>query len=356
MPFLFIGTTGDHAGHSLLTWAIARRLMEKGLRVGFIKPFGTEPVYKEGLWTDRDVLLFKEALRLFEPLDRLCPYPRPEESWGQKDTDEILEEIKSLAEDFSTGKEILLIMGSGDIFFDDPSPGVSDILLNINLKADLALIDRYRETRRSIYSILSVTSLIKDRLKGIVLNRVPPERLDMVNDQMIPFLARKGIPVITAIPEDPLLSFRSLGEIGEILDGELLWGEGGLKRSVGGMTVGSHDLTGGLMLLKRVYNKIILLGPASPENETSGARAHRPIAGIFLTGGKRPAPQVLEAAKGADIPLFLVREDTFKALERLEESTPGLSAGDETKVRRFTDLMDRNGALDGLIRSLGLIP
>lgn len=352
MSFLFIGTTGDHAGHSLLTWAMARRLVEKDLTVGFIKPFGSHPIHIHGLWTDQDALLFKSVLKLSEPLDRLCPYPRLEEAWGEKGTDEIIEEIKSLAEELSAGKDVLIIMGSRQIFFDDASCGVSDILLNINLEADFVLVDRYRETRKSLYSILSVSSLIKDRLKGIVLNRVPPERLGTIKNQVIPSLVQKGIPITTAIPENPLLSFRTLGEIRESLDGEFLSGEEGLERCVGGMTVGSHDLTGGLMLLKRVYNKIILLEPTPLESGIDEEPAHRAIAGILLTGGGRPAPQVLEAAKKANIPLVLAQGDTFTALERLEQATPSLSPDDEAKVRRFTELMDKDGALDGLIKSL----
>ena len=169
MSFLFVGTTGDRAGHSLFTWTMARRLVEKGLTVGFIKPFGSHPVHTQGLWTDPDSLLFKRVLKLPEPPGRLCPYPRPEGTWGQKGADEIIGEVRSLAEELSAGKDVLLIMGSRHVFFDDASCGVSDILLNINLEADFVLIDRYRRTQTSIYSILSVSSLLKDRLKGVDL-------------------------------------------------------------------------------------------------------------------------------------------------------------------------------------------
>jgi BioD-like phosphotransacetylase family protein len=74
MAFLFIGSTGDQAGHSLVTWAVARRLLEKGYSVGFFKPFGTCPVNLKGKGTDQDALLFKEVLNLSDPLERICPY------------------------------------------------------------------------------------------------------------------------------------------------------------------------------------------------------------------------------------------------------------------------------------------
>ncbi len=356
MSFIFIGTTGDQAGHSLLTWTMARWLAEKGLSVGFIKPLGSRPIYIQGLWTDQDALLFKRVLRLSEPLDRLCPFPRPEEAWGEKDRDEMIGEIRSLVKEISTGKDILLIMGSRHIFFDDPRWGVSDIHLELDLEADFVLVDRYGSTQASIYSILSVGSLIKDRLKGVVLNRVPTERLGMIKGQMIPLLVSKGIPFMSVIPEDPFLSYRTLGAIRDLVDGDFLWGEEDLNRSVGGMTVGSQDLKGGLVLLRRVYNKIIFLEPASLEGGVQEDSFPRPIAGVLLTGGRRPAPQVLEAIRKAHVPLILTREDTFAALKRLEQPAPGLTPDDEAKVLRFTELMNEDGALEILIGSLGLQP
>jgi BioD-like phosphotransacetylase family protein len=356
MSFLFIGTTGDRAGHSLVTWAVARGLANRGLSVGFIKPFGTDPIHIEGLWTDRDAFLFKKVLNLQEPLDRICPYLLSDEIWKQEGVEETLEKIKSLAQELSVAKDILLIMGSKHLFFDKAAYPISDISLVSELKADFVLVDRYQKTSSSIYSILSVSSLLKDRIKGVILNRVPPGKLAEIRDKVIPSLVKKGIQITAALPEDPALSFRSLREIIEVLNGEVLCGGENLGRIVGGMTVGSSDLWGELLALKRIYNKVILLEPFSPETGIKEAQVHRPIAGILLTGGQNPAPQVLRLAKKANIPLILLKDDTFAAVERLEQFTPILSPKDEDKVRHLTELMDLDGAFDRLFQSLGLIP
>jgi BioD-like phosphotransacetylase family protein len=354
MSFLFTGTTGDNAGHSLITWAIARRLVEKGLKVGFMKPFGTHPINMEGLWTDRDVFLFKEVLNLQEPFHRICPYLLSEETWRPKEADEILDEIRSLAQELGRGKDVLMIMGSDHIFFDDVSRPVPETALITRLESDFILVNRYRDISRSIYSILSVSSLLKDRLRGIMLNRVPTEKLKDIRNKMVPSLVREGVPPVIALPEDPVLSFRSLGEIRESLDGEFLLEWTGPDRPVGGMTVGSADLTGELKMFKRAYNKIILLGPSS-ETESGGPPAPRPVAGIILTGGRNPAPRLLQIAEKAKVPLILVHADTFAVLKRLEQSPSTISPKDEAKVRHITELMDTDGALDRLLQSLGLI-
>ena len=354
MSFLFTGTTGEHAGLTLFTWAIVRRLAEKGLEVGFMKPFGTRPINMEGLWTDRDVFLFKEILNLQEPNNRICPYLLSEDTWKPGETGEILEEIQSLARELGKGKDVLMIMGSDRVFFDDVFRPVPEISLITALESDFILVNRYRDISRSLYSILSVSSLLKDRLRGIVINRVPPEKLKEIRNKMIPSLVQEGISPVIALPEDPVLSSRGLGEIGKALDGEFLSEGAGLDQSVGGMTVGSSDLTGELKMFKRAYNKIILLGSSS-ENDPGGPSAPRSVVGIILTGGLKPAPKLLEIAERAECPLLLVHADTFAVLKRLEQSPSTLSPKDEGKVRHITEMMDADGALDSLIQSLGLI-
>ncbi len=350
MPFLFIGSTGDRAGHSLIAWAVARRLLEKGKSVGFIKPFGTDPVHMHGQWTDQDAFLFKESLNLSEPLERICPYLVSDDTWRHKGNDEVLEELKTLAGEVSEGKDIVLILGSKHIFFDDAACPIPDVTLIPELRAEFLLVHRYRKVSKAIYSILSVSSLLRERIRGIVLNRVPPEELPEIQTRLVPSLRAKGIPIFAALPEDPVLSFRSLREVGEVLEGQWLWGED-LGTPVGELTVGATDLSEGLLLFKRAYNKIVLLGPTADHAESTSPR---PVVGIILTGGRSPAPPLLRAAKQADLPLLLVKQDTFAALERLEQTTSHLSPGDEVKVRHILELMDYGGALDKLLESLQL--
>jgi BioD-like phosphotransacetylase family protein len=335
---------------SLLTWAIARRLMEQGLNVGFMKPFGTQPVRIQGVWTDPDAFLLKEALNLQDPLERICPNLVSENGWREKDKELIVGELRVLAQELSNEKDILLIMGTQYIFFDESLCPVPDTSLIKALQSDTILVNRYQQPSTSLYSILSVSSLLKECLKGVLLNRVSPEMLEVITNQTIPSLTQKGIPIMTAVPEDPVLSFQTLGDIKETLDGRILCEEESLGKPIGGMTVSSADLEGELRIFSRVYNKIVLLEPSSPDTEIGAAP--RAVTGILLTGGRTPPPQAVTACEKARVSLILVEEDTFSAQERLEQHPPRLSPRDEDKVRHFTEFLDRNGALDTLLQSL----
>ena len=353
MSFLFIGSTGNHAGMSLLTWVMAQRLVEKGLNVGFMKPFGTQPVHIDGGWTDSDASLLKEVLNLQDPFERICPYLVSEDSWREKNKEVIVEELKVLAQELSSEKDVLLIMGTQHIFFDDPICPIPDTSLINALQSETILINRYQQSSTSLYSILSVSSLLKERLKGVLLNRVSPEMLESITNQTIPSLSQRGIPMMTAVPEDPVLSSQTLGDIKETLGGKILCEEESLGKPIGGMTVSSADLDGALLIFRRVYNKIVLLEPSLPDTETGAAP--RAVAGILLTGGRTPPTQAVKACEEARVPLILVEDDSFSAQERLEQHPPRLSPKDETKMRYFTEFLDRNGALDTLLQSLGLL-
>ncbi|RPI75368.1 MAG: hypothetical protein EHM45_15160 [Desulfobacteraceae bacterium] len=356
MPLIYIASTGNHAGQSLITWALARRLTEKGLRVGFCKPFGTRPVQESGLLTDQDAILFKQILHLPEPLLQICPFPQPEQLQGRMDPDKILADFKSLALTFLLKYDVLLVMGSRHIFFDDATYPVPDAAFISGLNSDVILIDRFQKTAHSVYSILSVTSLLKEKIKSVILNRVPFNALEDVQAKVFSGLKAKGIPVSALIPDDPYLSYRTLGEIKEILSGEFLTNEQNLGQTVGGLTVGTGDLKDELRLFNRTYNKIILLKPSKSEKEGRESHKPRPIAGILLTNGRRPAAPLLKAAETAGLPVLLVPADAFRVLEQLQAHSPRLSPNDEAKVRYMTGFLDRDNALEELIKSLNLSP
>jgi BioD-like phosphotransacetylase family protein len=352
MALLFIGSTGDQAGQTLVTWAVIIRLLEKGYRLGFLKPFGTQPVNHDGFWTDHDALLFKTVLGLEVPLDRICPYLLTDESWKQKEPSHILNECRELSASLSEGKDLLIMMGSRHIFFDDASWPVPDMTIVKELMADFVLVNRFRKSSSSIYSILFAYSLLKDLMKGVIINRVAPEKMQAVRDQLIFSLSSKGIRAASAVPEDPVLSLWSLREIRDVLHGEVLWGEEQLDRPVGRMTVGSTPLRGRSLLFKRVYNKIVFLDGLPCERETEVSASSESVAGILLTSGVRPPPQIIEAAAAENIPLLLVKEDTFAVRERLEQDPHHLSSKDESKVLHYTKLMNQDGSLDKLIQQI----
>jgi len=335
MRSIFIGSTGGGPGQTLATWALAVRLKEKGLKVGFFKPYGLVPesaVSSPGNLCDPDVLLFKEVLEISEPDEVLCPISLPENQ-GSADIQgaELMGKIQKAFLEVSRGKDVVLIIGGKEIFFGEGGPGLSDGILVKSFDSSVLLVDRYQRDNLTFYSVLSLNSFLDGRVKSAILNHVAPDKMDHVKTKVVSFLQQKGVKAAMTVPEDPILAALTVSSIADITGGEIFCCAQGERNLVQTSTIGAKHLEGPLSIFRQVYNKVILVG-LNPE-ET-------PVTGIILTGGKIPSEGVVKVAQNRGIPLILTRADTFQVMDRLEKAKPALTSKDEFKVHRFLKLID----------------
>jgi BioD-like phosphotransacetylase family protein len=342
MNAIFVGSTGSEPGQTLAAWALAIRLKERGLNVGFFKPYGLvanrDPVIKEPPW-DPDVLFFKEALGLREEKETLCPVmltaPLLAEIAESKG-DAVLGKIDEAFQEASRGKNVVLIMGAKEIFFGGDTSVLSDSVLVKRFRAEVVLVDRYQRDNLTLYSILSLNSFLEGRVKLALINHIPPDKVEHVKRKIIPFLREKGLQAAAAVPEDALLSAFTVAGIAEWANGQILCCPEEAGNLIATFTIGSRSLTGPLSLFKQVYNKVILIGLKKEEGDQNS------VGGIILTGGKTPSEIILRIAREHSIPLIQTRDDTFQTMERLEKARPCLRSQDAFKVRRFLDLIERH--------------
>lgn len=350
MRSIFIGSTGGDPGQTLAAWALALRLREKGLRVGFFKPYGQAPQagsFDRGGPCDADVHLLKKILGLPDPEEILCPFSIPENvPPDAAPGEDPMEKIGKAFREVSRDKDVVLIMGAKEIFFGSGGAGIPDSQIVKLFDSSVLLVDRYQRDNLTFYSLLSLNSFLDGRVKAAVLNHVPPERLEHVKEKVIPFLKEKGLNSVMAIPEDPVLAAHTVSAIADLVGGEVLCCPELRDNLVQTSTIGSNCLEGPLALFRQVYNKVILvgLGAAGPGRKV--------VVGIILTGGKNPGEMVLKTARDRSIPLFLTRADTFQVMELLEKAKPALTEGDEFKARRFLELIEQEMGPSGWVEEL----
>ena len=352
MRSIFIGSTGGEPGQTLTTWALATKLGEKGLRVGFIKPYSLLPdtgTSAEGGFCDSDALLLKKVLGLPEPEETLCPVMLTENLIPEVTGDHrerLIEKIKGAFQEISLGKDVVLIMGAREIFLGDGLSGISDSALVRLFDASVLLVDRYQRDNMTLYSLLSLNSFLDGRVKSAVINHVSLEKMEHVKTKIVPFLKEKGLKSVVALPENPVLSALTVSILASLVDGQVLCCPEHTGNLIETFTIGAKHLEGPLAIFKQVYNKIILvgLGQAGGEKTTVG--------GIILTGGKIPSEVILRVARERSIPLILTRADTFQTMERLEKARPSLTLQDEFKVRKFLQLIEQEAVTSEWVDAL----
>ncbi len=351
MPFLFIGSTGDNAGHSIITWAVSAALENRGFRVGFFKPFGTHPVQEQDIRSDADAFLFKKVLALETPVEDICPYPAEEDIPASRTPEELLTETAAKAAILEQNVDVLIVMGRTHMFLDDVSHPAPEVSVINRLQADLLVVHRYRKLSTTRYSLFSIASLLRERLKAFAINRIPAADFSRAVKSLAGSFSRGGMPSALLLPEDPRLNYQTLAGAARILAAEVVSGKEFLASTlVSRMTVGSAALPQDLKLFRRVYHKLILMKPG-----TAGTTpAPETVAGIILTGGGKPAPAVLQAAERGCITLMVAPYDTFTCIDMLEHSSNMLTHHDGYKAERLVEMMEQDGSMEKFIAALKL--
>jgi BioD-like phosphotransacetylase family protein len=341
MQAIFVGSTGNQPGQTLATWALVVRLKEKGLKVGFLKPYGLLGgafSASSGSSCDPDVLLMREILGFEEPDGTICPITVSENllpGFSGGSSGPLIEKIRESFQRVSAGKDVVVIMGAKEIFFGGGLSELPDSALVKEFDASVLLVDRYQKDPMTLYSFLSLNSFLDGRVKSAIMNHVPPDKVDHVKGKLIPFLQEKGLKSIVPVPEDLILAAQTVDSLAGVVGGQIVTCPEKAGNLVATLTIGSKPLEGPLAIFKQVYNKIILI------DLSLGELHEKSVAGIMLTGGKPPSEILLRVARDRSIPLVLTRADTFQVMETLDKVKPPMGIKDEFRVRRFLRLIDQ---------------
>lgn len=350
MKKIFISSTGVRSGQSLAAWCITEMLRSQGLRIGFFKPFVTRPVFQDGQLLDKDALLMKEYFKLSEDLNILCPVGPEEVPGDEVAREEQLMRIEECYEIVKQEKDALVIMGSEKIFYEPDSPYLPDGVLVNRFDTPVLLVDKFQSESMSMYSVLAIDSFLKDKVKFVFINQIPPESMEAAYNKLVPFFQKRGSPNIFLIPQDRILESLTVRNIVDIIQGEVLAGENRLENLVEGTSISSSHLKGSLHLFRRIYNKIILLGLETVNLNAPLISAR--VTGILLTGGKRPAPIIVNTCGDLEIPLAISPFDTFVTMEKIQKQQIHMTAKDVYKLKRFLQLLGGEAATQQIIRGI----
>jgi BioD-like phosphotransacetylase family protein len=210
MTSLYVASISSHAGKSLVSLVLGLRMKKDGLKVGYIKPIGTLPTTVDGVSTDEDALFIAQALesseRLDIPVDLLCPVLMNAKTTSAafESADESLKEkVLAAFSRISEGKDVTIIGGVGSLsagsLVDLSGPRLADLM-----DAKILLVVKY-ESDSDVEDLILSFQLLEHRVAGSIFNYVPKEEMEHVQENIIPRLKERGIPVLGAIPKDEVL-------------------------------------------------------------------------------------------------------------------------------------------------------
>jgi phosphate acetyltransferase len=190
-------------------------------------------------------------------------------------------------------------------------------------------------------------------LLATVVNRVHPDHTGSIEDRFRE-KSPNGDPVYI-LPENPILGKPTVGEITEALNGEILQGTpDGLMREVLDFKIAAMQLPN---LLDHIEEGTLIITPGDRADIIVGslvagyADTYPTIAGLLLTGGLRPEPQIRKLIGGlseSPSPLVSVQSDTYTTAMNLQSVPAALSPDNDRKIATALGVFETHVDLDEL--------
>nr|WP_320021336.1 phosphate acetyltransferase [uncultured Draconibacterium sp.] len=336
---IYITNTESNTGRSLVTLGVLKVLLSKVTKVGYFRPIIND--YPKGVRDNHiETMLsyfnldmeYKEAYGF--TMSQVVKY----KNMGQESRliDQIIDRYKQLKEKF----DVVVVEGS-----DFDNKGVTfELDLNIefakNLSIPTILVSSAKDKNMGS-AIANIDLAIKSFaerdvvVQSVVMNRVEAGNCDQMRKEL-----SKVVPAETSIeiiPEIKKLGSPTIKEINDELGGTVLLGENLLCKQADRYDVGAMQLRN---YLDRVEENSLIITPGDRSDiilaalQANASANYPSIAGIVVTGGIAPEPQIVRLIEGLPniVPIILVDDVTFIAAKKISDVKPKLHPGLPRKI------------------------
>ncbi len=344
---VFLAATGQNRGKTTASLGLIAAIIDRGSKIGFIKPVGQRYVVVEGTRADEDAVLMQAVFDLPDALDDMSPVTLPRHfttDYIMGEVDEDLErEVTEAATRVAAGKDLLLIEGTGHAGV-GAVVGLSNARVAALLEAPVVIVSE-GGVGRPIDEIVLNHALFERhgvRVLGALVNKVDVDSHPHLPEVLRRGLGQHGIELLGCIPYSELLANPSLELIATHLVGALLSGEATPDRTVGHVAIGAMRAEHAAGLIRE---RTLLITPGDRDDLIAmalelndGADPGR-VTGLVLTGGFEPAPVVLARLAAAGLFAYLVQTDTYRTAQAVDEILVKTHATDTDKIETIIRLV-----------------
>lgn len=354
---IFIAATRMNDGKTTTSLALFAALRSFTSEVGFIKPVGQRFVEIEGHQIDEDSILLDKIFDVKVPIKAMSPiaiHPNFTREFLDNPVKHHAANIDQMCRAFDRAafeKEYVIIEGTGHA-------GVGSVFHLSNadvaklLKAKVIIVAR-GGIGRPIDEIALNKALFAEagvEVIGAIINKVEPDKLEMIQKYSKLALERMGIPLLGCIPIENKLTVPKLNQVVEEVNGRWLNGrEHGATERVEQVFIGAMAAKGLVDLLERGS---LIITPGDREDILLGAIAAESIAGekvvsgIILTRNVLPHPKLMQMIAKTNIPVIICHDDSYAVASKINKMTVKTQASDTDKIPIIKNLISENIDLD----------
>jgi uncharacterized protein len=338
MVGIYVGATSGYSGKNMIAMGIGLKLQKEGYRVGYMKPVGALPQEKNGVLGDADAFFVQDILGLSEDPTLVTPVVVDQDFKIKAFTgksEDLMPRIKSAYEQISKDKDITIVAGSGSMY-SGKYCGVDGVSVVKALGIKSMIIDRYVKELNYDY-LIAMKELLGDQLLGVLLNDIPPVFKEELDSLLHPFMESKGIKVLGKIPSDPLMGAIKVADLADRLGGKIITAQDKSERVVENFLIGTMQVENFMTHFRKSKKSAIIVGGDRSDVQLVALEGQCQC--LVLTGNLYPNDIIMTRAEVLEVPIVVVRDDTFTVAKKMEAILSRHKLRDVIKIQHGSQLV-----------------
>lgn len=342
-PRLFVAATRQNEGKTTTCLGLFAALQKHFPKVGYIKPIGQRYVDVDGMMIDEDSVLLDSIYHVDAPIEAMSPiaidptftrrYLTNPEGMRKNLVDRMCRAFDRTVYE----KDAVIIEGSGHAgvgsVFDLSNAQVARILGAHAILISTGGIGRPVDEialNKSLFDKFGV------RVIGAIINKVQPDKIEIVREYTSLGLERLGVPLLAVLPEEKKLSAPNLLQIVNEVDGRWLNGRDH------GMNLRIERVIIGAMMARQIVESfqpgVLIVTPGDRDDiilaaiASTGLASQPNITGIILTRDTIPHPRLMEMLSQTSIPVVLSSQDSYTVAAKIHAMTVKTQPQDSDKI------------------------
>ena len=337
---LYVASWEEGGGKTTLGAGVGRSLKQSGLRVGYLTVAGSG--------AGEDANFMKLALGLEEPVDLIAPQAGG--SAAEARGKELGAKVKDARDALAAGKDLVIIEDAGAMCKDEQAAEATMQKAQA-FGARVIVLVNYSE-KMQVDRVAASLKRFGECLLGVVINRIPKNRMENARTQLAGVLERQGVKILGLLPEDRVLFGVTVGELAEKLQAEAVCCQDRLGQLVQNMMIGVMTADSGKDYFERKDHKAVITRGERPDMQL--AALGTPTVGLILTGGKGPIPQVKAWAEEKHVPILVTKGDTLATASEVENAFLGARFRHEAKLARLEEILSSALDFSALLSGMGM--
>ncbi|MET3872997.1 phosphotransacetylase family protein [Puniceicoccus vermicola] len=340
---IFVAATRQNQGKTTTSLGLFGGMKKFSPHVGYIKPIGQRFVQIEGQKIDEDSVLFDSVYDLDVPIGAISPVAIDGRMtrWYLDNPGRKLEHLIDLIcrafDRAAFNKDYIIIEGSGHAgvgsVFDLSNAAIARIL---GAKAIIVSEGGIGSPVDEIAMNKALFDQFGVEVIGAIINKVLPEKLDLIREYAGKGLERLGIPLLGCLPLRKRLQAPTFSQVVKEINGRWLNGaEHGMTERILRVVIGAMTAKG---VVDYIQPGVLIITPGDREDVLFSAIASaniskkQVVSGIILTRNILPHPKLMDLISMTEIPVVICSEESYTVASKINNMTVKTQPTDEDKI------------------------